>query len=215
MSEAGFSPIDMASAFPWIAGARAVKNGFVGLMRVRDKLKARDSLGLNNRPAKDAHPPFDAQIAKRIDEWEQRKRNGEEIPVAEVASVLRSDDIERLNSSAINRLHGILVDSRTENSKNWTVESGKRVELPGNTLLTVQESLGEILGLAEVSDSKSFQDYGMDSVSGVRFSMLLEKKLAIKVLPQWLVEFPTSGSLAAHLDGVTQSFLEGAKGEAG
>jgi acyl carrier protein len=89
------------------------------------------------------------------------------------------------------------------------------VELPGNTLMTVQECLVEILGLSEVINSKSFQDYGMDSVSGVRFSMLLEKRFGLKVLPQWLVEFSTAERLAAHLDSIKQPLLESMKGEAG
>lgn len=215
MSEAGFNPIDIETAFPWIAACGANKNGFIGLMRVRDKFKAQESLGLNDPPADDSRPLADLQIQKRIDEWEQRRRGGEQIPVSEIGRLLRSNDVERLSPSTVDRLHGILIGSRNENSKGWAVESGKRVDLSGNTLMTVKECLVEILGLMQVNDSKSFQDYGMDSVSGVRFSMLLEKRLALKVSPQWLVEFPTTGSLAAHLDGITQSLLEGAKGEAG
>jgi 3-oxoacyl-(acyl-carrier-protein) synthase/acyl carrier protein len=214
MSDAGFSSIDIKTAFPWIAGLAISKNGFAGLMRVRDKVKARESLGLN-MPTADFGPLLDIQIQTRIAGWEQRKREGEQISVNEIGSVLRSDDIERLNSSTVDRLHGILIDSRDENSNGWAIESQKRVELPGNTLMTVNECLMEILGLSQVNNSKSFQDYGMDSVSGVRFSMLLEKRFALKVLPQWLVEFSTAERLAAHLDSIKQPLLESMKGEAG
>ena len=68
-----------------------------------------------------------------------------------------------------------------------------------NTTQCIRESLCEILELNQVDDTKSFQDYGMDSVSGMRFAILLEKKMTRKVAPEWLIDFPTVEALSQQI----------------
>ena len=70
---------------------------------------------------------------------------------------------------------------------------------------TIKRCLASLLELDEVEDTKSFHDYGMDSISGVRFCMSLEKKLKLEVLPQLLMEHPNPQALAAHLAGVRET----------
>jgi acyl carrier protein len=81
-------------------------------------------------------------------------------------------------------------------------ESGKN---GGNgtpdVIATVKRCLADILDLHEVEETKSFQDYGMNSISGMRFALLLEKRLKLQISPQWLMENPTTRALATRLAG--------------
>ncbi|CAM2069617.1 SDR family NAD(P)-dependent oxidoreductase [Sulfidibacter corallicola] len=67
------------------------------------------------------------------------------------------------------------------------------------TMRVIRETLSEVLKLSQVDERQSFQNYGLDSISGMQFSTRLEKKLKCEVQPQWLLEFSTVETLSQHL----------------
>jgi acyl transferase domain-containing protein/acyl carrier protein/N-acetylglutamate synthase-like GNAT family acetyltransferase len=52
---------------------------------------------------------------------------------------------------------------------------------------------------ADFDGNQSFQDYGLDSISGMQLATILEKKLKFPIQPHWLIEHPTLNSLTVKL----------------
>jgi acyl carrier protein len=172
-------------------------------MQVRDRDSVRQQLGLES--VSHSVAPVESALAGRLAEWEQRKRSGGQITAAEISGVLRSDQVGLLSDATAGRLHALLRVSPNGNGRVHLETSetpatpASTPELAGDLISTVKRCLAELLELDEVEDSKPFQEYGMDSISGLRFSMFLEKKLKFPVSPQWLMEHPTPRALADHL----------------
>lgn len=200
--EAGFSLITMRQAWPWIERRLWQGDPFLGLMLVQDRSKALADLNLNSGTAKP--DPVSTALQAKIDEWEKQKRDGEEIAGSEVAKVLRSDQVCRLDDTLIERLHALLGASGNGHTNHHEPEIRETSDSPDMTE-TIKRCLAEILGLPEVESTRSFLDYGMNSISGMRFALLLEKKLKVRVLPQWLMEHPTTRALAEHLDSTLKT----------
>jgi amino acid adenylation domain-containing protein len=201
--EAGFSLITMRQAWPWIERRLWQGDPFLGLMLVHDRTKALQDLNLKPRTAKS--DPVSSALHGRIEEWEKQKRDGKEIAASEVAKVLRSDQVCSLDGTLIERLHTLLRGSGNGHTNHHEPEIGETSNSPDVTE-TVKGCLAEILGLPEVEITRSFLDYGMNSISGMRFALLLEKKLKVRVLPQWLMEHPTTRALAEHLSSAVETY---------
>ncbi len=201
--EAGYCLIEMAGAFPWIESRCWRGTPFLGLMQVRDRGSVRQQWGLEGKSESVA--PVESVLADRLAEWERRKRDGERITAAEITGVLRSDQVGLLSDAMASRLHALLHVSPNGNGRVHLETSetpatpASMPESAGDLIATVKRCLAELLELDEVEDAKVFQDYGMNSISGLRFSMLLEKKLKFPVSPQWLMEYSTPRALADHL----------------
>lgn len=201
--EAGFSLIDLARAFPWIESRGWQHESFLGLMLVHDPRKVRRLLGLEDQP--ESADPVSVALEQRIGQWEERQRDGGRITAAEVGAALRSDEVGRLSDTLTNRLHALLAGSGNGNGSHQARTGPEITSLSGDIMETIKRCLASLLELDEVEDTKSFHDYGMDSISGVRFCMSLEKKLKLEVLPQLLMEHPNPQALAAHLAGVRET----------
>jgi hypothetical protein len=210
--EAGFSLIDMEQAFPWIESLAWRGEPFLGLMLVHDGAKARSELGLADFSG-DAGPAS-VVLEDLVHEWERRKGEGERITAAEVGQVLRSDQAGRLSEALTNRLHALLIGP--ENGKGLAKPASKRANgsNDGDLAEVIKRCLADILDLAEVEEARSFQDYGMNSISGMRFALLLEKRLKLPVLPQALIEHHSVRALAAHLASAEEARGENVTGGA-
>lgn len=62
-------------------------------------------------------------------------------------------------------------------------------------------TLGQVLAidLSQLQPDLKLMDYGLDSISAVRFASALEQELAIAVAPNWFIEYPDLTSLATHI----------------
>ena len=214
LRETGFSLIDLGQAFPWIESRCWQNEPFLGLMLVHNQSMVRSVLALEDRSAS-VDPVSSIALEERIAQWEQRKRDGGRITAIEVGGVLRSDQVGRLNDALTDRLHALL-DGSGNGHGNGNGSHQARLEpevtdVSGDLILTIKRCLADLLELDEVEDTKSFHDYGMDSISGVRFSMSLEKKLKLEVPPQLLLEHPNPRALAAHL-ATTRELKDGGLG---
>jgi acyl carrier protein/NAD(P)-dependent dehydrogenase (short-subunit alcohol dehydrogenase family) len=63
----------------------------------------------------------------------------------------------------------------------------------------IQKAVMEVLKLSSIDRDRSFQNYGLDSISATQLAIKLEKQLDREILPQWLLDYPTIASLARHL----------------
>ncbi len=51
-----------------------------------------------------------------------------------------------------------------------------------------------------IDENKSFQDYGMDSISAMRFSVQLSRRLNKEVQPKWFIEYPSINQLFQKIE---------------
>ena len=80
-----------------------------------------------------------------------------------------------------------------------TVSKKERVKTSDEVLQVVREILVDILKLKKVDEDELFQNYGLDSITGMQIATRLEKELQQVIKPQWLIDFPTIGTLTQHL----------------
>jgi amino acid adenylation domain-containing protein len=209
--EAGYRLIKLEQAFPWLESQGWRGDACLGLMLVHEREKVRRQWGLVE-PEAGTHA-LSGILETRLEEWEQWQRDGRSITAAEVSGVLRADQVARLTPALTHRLHALLTRSG----------NGRPVEKPaarattdgsetGDLTMGIKRCLADILDLTEVSDAKPFQEYGMDSISGLRFALLMEKRLKLQVRPQWLMEHPTVRALAAHLASAGETAVETREG---
>jgi acyl carrier protein len=190
---AGFDLISMREAFQWIEQAPLVNEAVIGLAMVQNRAKVLQSFSLKEEAYED-------QWINRIEQFtaqlETRAGRGERLTVEEVQIVLPSNELSQLTPTLIDRLHKLLLPEQPGATPKGSVTPTLD---DGGTVAVVSAALAEILELKEVDEGKSFQDYGLDSVSGVRLSMLLEKRLKLPVPPEWLVEFSSSRALSNRI----------------
>lgn len=197
LRDAGLDLIDMARAFPWIERRCWRNEPFLGLMLTLNRDKVRADLGLENYPT--GALAVSSAVQERIEEWEHRKRSGEPITASEISRVLRSDQVVHLGDALTSRLHALLAGSGNGNGRSSRASHEANQESGVDLVEDIKRSLAELLELEEVEDTRPFPDYGMDSISGMRFCLLLEKKFKLPVPPQWLMEHPTARALAGRL----------------
>jgi acyl carrier protein len=51
----------------------------------------------------------------------------------------------------------------------------------------------------DINPQTPFQNYGLDSITGMQLALALEKSTGREILPRWLIEYPTVDSLARKL----------------
>ena len=206
MKAAGFDLISIEDAFAWLEHAAWPEEGFIGAMRVHDPERVRGDLGLSSAAAHPAATGAEPDpIEERIRTWELRKEKGAPVSIHEVNEFIRSDDVRRLSETLIERLHGLLIEGKRLPAPSvplaspaprgvWPAANGTH-----DLVEIIRQSLAEIIGVREVDVHRPFQDYGLDSVSGARFAILLEKRLSLKIPPSSILDHPTVHRLAAHL----------------
>ncbi len=77
----------------------------------------------------------------------------------------------------------------------------------GNGAFNVDElksALSDILKINKtlIDDNKSFQDYGLDSIAAMRFSVELSRRLHMEVQPKWFIEYPSINQLLQRIKEV-------------
>nr|BAP05591.1 CalC [uncultured Candidatus Entotheonella sp.] len=202
ITESGFDPIDMAAAFPMIEAGCSHQNPALGLMAVRDGDRARRELGLT--------PSRAELLANQLPLWEQRQRQGIPLSIDDIHELIDAEEISTLDPELVTRLHRLLfpqtndLDTPTEplESVDPPQMSPPTAGPPTASLEltdTIRATLAEILEIDDIDENQPFPDYGLDSISGMRLTVSLEKKLAREIDAQWLIDFPTVKSLSQQL----------------
>ena len=126
----------------------------------------------------------------RLQYLEARARRGEHIPDRELLEMLAPEQVRSLDTKTTDRLYALMQAEPSE---------PVRLEAETPLLHTVRESLREILKLPSVDDRQSFQNYGLNSVSAMRFATRLEKCLGRQVQAEWFLEHRCVHELTDYL----------------
>lgn len=119
------------------------------------------------------------EIESRLQQLEARTRRGERIMDEELLELIHPEQVGGLDARTTDRLYALMQAGPPE---------PERPEAESSLLHTVREALREILKLPSVDDRHSFQNYGLNSVSAMRFATRLEKRLGRQVRAEWFLE---------------------------
>lgn len=150
----------------WLADEAEPAPGFLEIRYARSRRQVR-SLSARNA------------FESRLQRLEARARQGEPITAGELLEVMPPEQVRSLDAKTTDRLYALM-----QAEPSAPVRSA--VETP--LLHTVREALREILKLPSVDDRQSFQNYGLNSVSAMRFATRLEKRLGRQVQAEWFLE---------------------------
>src|SRR5439155_3029664 len=112
----------------------------------------------------------------------------------DIARTISIREVEEMTPDQVERTFRLLFPSAVQAAQ---PEVGN-----GDISTIIRNVLASVLKLREVEDKQSFQSYGLESISAMVLSTRLGKELKLDVQPEWLIEFPTIHSLAAHIRGV-------------
>jgi acyl carrier protein len=125
-----------------------------------------------------------ASIRRLLESLESEKQLGQAIGIDRLTPHIAFDEIQRLPSDLIHRLHRLLV-------------APAPTEAPLRQ--TIIETVKDALKLRNLDPTTTFQSYGLDSISAMVVSTRLEKKLKRSVKAQWLMEHCTVEALTQRL----------------
>ncbi len=209
---AGFALIGMERGFEILERALTGKVSPVALMLAGDAPKVRAMFQLKaNEPAAPPRPE-PISVERDLQEWEERKSRGEDIAGA-VAARISAEALDTLPDAVIPRVYRLLFGSNGENGhhepngrngRNGTPKpppgpATPEPSTPEELSSIIRTLVSEILELASIEDDHTFQNYGLDSISGMQLAVRLEKRLKREVPPQCLVNHPTVSALTAYL----------------
>lgn len=186
LGSAGFDLIGMAQAFPIIEASTRSVEPVLGIMLVHDSVKARTSLCLKHADGAGAK-----NVAERLIELESET---ERPTVADVSRAISIGDVEMMTPDMVERTFALLFPGNSHSGQ-LAIAS----EVSDGVPAVIRDVLASVLKLEEVEDGQAFQNYGLESISAMVFSTKLSKELKLDVQPEWLIEFPTVCSLAAHI----------------
>jgi acyl carrier protein len=211
LTASGFDPIDMTSAFPMIEAGCFHQNPALGLMAVRDRARVRHALGLVGSDGEHSTKLSRTEmIAHQLTLWERRQRQGLSLSVNDMRQLIHAEEIGTLDPELVSRLHRLLFPQTEdlETPTEWLelVDPPQTAPPTADPMAasleltdTIRAALAEVLEIDNIDANQPFPDYGLDSISGMRFTVILETKLAREIDAQWLIDFPTVNTLSQQL----------------
>ncbi|MDB6038626.1 MAG: hypothetical protein JWM99_2467, partial [Verrucomicrobiales bacterium] len=203
LTDGGFGLIDMKLGFSTME--RGIRAGITPLAMtlVRDGDQVRQMFGLNPSNGEKIQSDASNDLEPLLIEWEARKSRGEDISeaIAERITVADAEDLEESHILRVNRLlfgdnglNGLINPPALEPA------SGRFGRDPADEVAAIIRDLViKILCLDAIDDDSTFQDYGLDSISGMQLAVRLEKRLSREVLPQWFINYPTVTTLSKRI----------------
>jgi acyl carrier protein len=176
----------------------------LGMVKILEDAKVRPLLGLASGNLPEASAPDACGLDELLIQWENRQTQGEDVSGA-VAERLKTDQLNLLPDALVQRVYGLLFGTNHTNGTAGTTAGPATEAMPGpgagNDEITgiVRASVAEVLQLAEIDDERSFMEYGLDSIAGMKLAVRLEKRLKREVPPQLLISFPTVSELSKQL----------------
>ena len=203
MKSVGFDLIDIESALPFIEASCACNGGVIGLMAILDSEKIRSWMGLESHSRVSPEEPSWDTLEAQIEKWEQLKQRGENISIATVNKVIKSESIKKLSPLLVERIYSLLFsENGRKSSQTVSVQPDKKDDI-GHIIC---EALSEVIGLNKVDENEIFQNYGLESVSAMRLSFTLGQKLGREVRPEWLIDYPSVRALSKRINEKTRNF---------
>jgi 3-oxoacyl-(acyl-carrier-protein) synthase/acyl carrier protein len=119
--------------------------------------------------------------------------------------ILLEINLDGFSDSQIQLLHALVFENTTELDTEADQIRSTHMGPPGISLREVKAlidaELKSVLRLENtaVSERGSFQQYGLDSISGMQLVSRLEKSLGLEVPPRWLIEYSTIETLSEKI----------------
>jgi acyl transferase domain-containing protein/NADPH:quinone reductase-like Zn-dependent oxidoreductase/acyl carrier protein/ribosomal protein S18 acetylase RimI-like enzyme len=200
LKTAGYEFIGVNEALPYIEAACTGQHEVVGLMAVGDRSKVRKALALDCPTGPQWRHELTDGLKDRIAAWEAQKAAGAQALLPPIQEIVSLDELEGLDPRLVDRLYQLLFDaSQSSAPKDRVVDAGNV-----GIRQRVSEVVSEVLRLSRVDENRTFQGYGLDSITATRIAVRLERSLKRAVQPRWLIDYPTVERLAAHLESVEQ-----------
>lgn len=207
MESLGLDLINMKSAFPLIEASHSYPDSVLGICAVVNRKKVREILGLDEQDTAEADSQGTGKFESLIAQWEQEKKKGRSIGVAEIQRFISAAEMKYVNSSLVDRIYDLcFVHERSpqskrlfpsEGSENESVTCGRVRE--EEVFQLIRRSASEVLHVDKIDESKAFQQYGLDSIMAMKLAMKIGKALDMEILPHWFIEFPTIKELTQHV----------------
>ena len=200
---AGLVAMDIEQVFPWIEAGCSGPHAVLGLLLASQPAQVRGHLGLQSPEIIETAP---TGLEDQLRQWERAQRAGRSISFSDVNRIISERDLAQLDAVSIDRLYDLLFPggngavSGLDRNKPKPPPVSLVPEDPAESARAIREVLCEVLELKQVDETRSFQDYGLDSISAMQMSTRLEKRLNREVPPQWMIEFPNVQELTQQLD---------------
>lgn len=173
----------------WLADAGSLAPG---LMEIRYAQSQRQVRFI------EVESPFHSRFDLGLRQLEARALRGEFIADEDVLDLLTPEQVRDLDAYTTDRLYALMQAESSQADSN----------AEDTTLLqTVREALREVLKLSSVDDQQSFQNYGLNSVSAMRFATRLEKRLSMPVQAEWFLDHHSVRELTEFLSTQTAKGL--------
>lgn len=135
--------------------------------------------------------PADAVgIINLIEAWEALKRSGGHVSPRDIGEKISPEELEKLDQTLILRIHALVIGHPEPASK---PESGR-------LMAPIRQTVMDVLKLKSLDPSKSFQSYGLDSITAMVLATRLEKVTQVPVEPQSLIQHCTLDRLSRFLE---------------
>jgi 3-oxoacyl-(acyl-carrier-protein) synthase/acyl carrier protein len=118
--------------------------------------------------------------------------------------ILLDLNLDGFSDRQVELLHALVFESASGSDQEQpqvTAQSAGPNESVRHVKAVIDSELKQVLRLenATVSERGSFQEYGLDSISGMQLVSRLEKTLGLEIPPRWLIEYGTIETLSQKI----------------
>jgi NAD(P)-dependent dehydrogenase (short-subunit alcohol dehydrogenase family)/acyl carrier protein len=207
LRQMGFELLTLETGLPLLEQTLAQEKTIVGAMAVAAKDKLRALLGISSGTVEQDNPG--ALFEQIVLDLRESRKSREEVfrSLAKLNLDNFSDEqIEILYAYIPNGVSG--TDKPPQNNTNHEGMIGSVDTASASTdirtliLMKLKKTLK--LENEAIDPHKTFQDYGLDSITGMKLAVTLQQSLGIEVLPRWLIDYPTLDSLAEKIVEIKQ-----------
>ncbi len=203
---AGFDLIDIQSAFTALAAILSSPPSAIWILAMGDKIKLRQMMGVGTGLNKSNKSLLVTEEVKTLSD----RSNQSTIEGLKIFRDLTEDDILNMDDNAIELMYQALNPNITDVSPKFTMNTENTPQVaPDNAdgseepdiNSLVRDNLAAVLKLDinKIDDHEPIQNYGLDSITGVKITTLLERILKIDVKPQWLIDYPSVDGFSRKL----------------
>jgi polyketide synthase PksN len=221
LKQVGFELLTPETGLPLLEQSLVQENVVIGAMAAADKGKLKALLGISAAEAgQDNSNTLFEQIVLDLKEARRSRE--------EVLELMAEIDLNTFSDQQIDVLHALLLNYQpTEASTGGPLNTLPKMTMNGEAAppqpvmpLVTSETLPEVkdartlilmnlqkvlkVDAQAINAQEPFQNYGLDSITGMQLAVALEKSLGLEILPKWLVEYPTVDSLAKKLQTLKQ-----------
>jgi acyl carrier protein/NAD(P)-dependent dehydrogenase (short-subunit alcohol dehydrogenase family) len=203
LNQLGFELLTPETGLPLLEQSLLQKSVVVGAMAASDKGKLKRLLGVSSEAASQANS--EALFEQLVLDLREGRRSREE-----VFRSLAKVDLNIFSDQQIDILYAYVPNGRDKTPQtrddNGIRENGERVSASTNIRNLTLTKLKQTLKLENetIDPHKSFQDYGLDSITGMKLAVALQQALGVEVRPRWLIDYPTLDLLTEKMHEIKE-----------